>query len=131
MRFINDFGTTIVEAQLRLDDPNGLSVRQFWQRGSKARKTNTAVFVYGDYEELDTGDEDIFAYLRTSDTGKQFVVVLNFSGKSREWTLPSSKRVQVKSSVAGTYTKGRPNKALLPDRIQLELGACGGTHSGA
>lgn len=130
MRVMDDYRTINAATQMEADDPNELSIWQFWQRGLKARKENKAVFVYGDYEELDPEDEDVFAYLRTAagDNGDQFVVVLNFSGKARDWAVPS-KMVKVKSWVAGTYTKGSPDKALLPGTIQLEpweglLGIC-------
>jgi oligo-1,6-glucosidase len=126
MRVMDDYPTINVETQMKANDPNELSVWQFWQRGLKARKENKRVFVYGDLEELEADDEDVFAYLRTADNGDQFVVILNFSGKTREWTLPSS--VSVKSWVAGNYTKGNPQKPL-EGTLQLQpweglLGHC-------
>lgn len=126
MRVMDDYPSINAETQKNANDPNELSIWQFWQRGLKARKENKRVFVYGDYEELDPEDEDIFAYLRTADNGEHFVVVLNFSGKVRHWTLPSS--VSVKSWAAGNYTKGNPEKSL-QGGIQLEpweglLGKC-------
>ena len=110
MRIMDDYPTINAETQMRMNDQDELTVWQFWQRGLKARKMNKRVFVYGDYEELDAEDEDIFAYLRTADDGERFVVILNFSGKNREWTLPSS--VRVKSWAAGNYTKRNPDKPL-------------------
>lgn len=126
MRIMDDYATINAETQMKADDPNELSVWQFWQRGLIARKDNKRVFVYGDYEELDPDDEDIFAYVRTADNGDQFVIVLNFSGKTREWTLPSS--ISIESWVAGNYTIGKPEKAL-GGKLQLEpweglLGHC-------
>jgi oligo-1,6-glucosidase len=126
MRIMDDYPTINAETQMKASDPNQLSVWQFWQRGLKARKDNKRVFIYGDYEEVDPDDEDVFAYLRTGDNGDQFVVVLNFSGKKREWTVPSP--VSVKSWSAGNYTKGKPEKPL-EGKLQLEpweglLGHC-------
>jgi oligo-1,6-glucosidase len=126
MRIMDDYPTINASAQMQAKDPNELSVWQFWQRGLKARKDNKRVFVYGDYEELDPEDEDVFAYVRTADDGEQFVVVLNFSGKNRQWTLPSS--VLLKSWVAGNYTKGNPDKPIQGE-LRLEpweglLGHC-------
>jgi oligo-1,6-glucosidase len=126
MRVMDDYPTINAETQMKATDPNELSIWQFWQRGLKARKENKRVFVYGDFEKLDVDDEDIFAYLRTADNGDQFVVVLNFSGKTREWTLPAS--VSVKSWAAGNYTKGNPEKSL-QGTLQLQpwegvLGRC-------
>jgi oligo-1,6-glucosidase len=126
MRVMEDYPNINAETQMKMDDPNELSIWQFWQRGLKARKANKRVFVYGDYEELDPDDEDIFAYLRTADNGDKFVVILNFSGKIRGWNLPSA--ICVKSWAAGNYTKGNPEKPL-GGKLQLEpweglLGHC-------
>lgn len=126
MRLMDDYPTTNAETQMKADDANELSVWQFWQRGLKARKDNKRVFVYGDYEELDPEDENILAYLRTADNGDQFVVVLNFSGKNRKWTVPRS--VSVRSWPASNYAKANPDKPL-QGTIQLEpweglLGIC-------
>lgn len=117
MRIMDDYPTINAETQMKASDPDDLSVWQFWQRALRTRKVNKRVFVYGDYAELDPEDEDIFAYVRTADDGDQFVVILNFSGKQREWVLPSS--VPVKSWSAGNYTKGNPEKPL-KGRILLE-----------
>lgn len=110
MRVVDDYPTINADTQLKANDPNELSVWQFWQRGLKARKDNKRVFVYGDYEELDPDDEEIFAYTRTADNGEKFVVVLNFSGNVREWILPSS--VLINLWAAGNYIKGKPEQPL-------------------
>jgi oligo-1,6-glucosidase len=116
MRVMDDYPTINAETQMKATNPKELSTWQFWQRGLKARKDNKRVFVYGDFEELGANDEDIFAYLRTADNGDQIIVVLNFSGKTREWALPSS--VSVKSWAAGNYTKEKPQKPL-EGKVQL------------
>ncbi|OAL36974.1 hypothetical protein AYO20_03743 [Fonsecaea nubica] len=94
-----------------------LSTWQFWQRGIRERKTHAAAFVYGDYEELSPSDPDVLAYLRTSASGSdRWLVVLNFSGKHVEWTVPTTTKVD--SWVCGTYTSGQPRK---PRESQIPL----------
>ena len=128
MRVMDDFTSINVEDQMKADDPDQLTVWQFWQRGLRARKENKRVFVYGDYEELDPDHAYVLAYLRTADNGDQFLVALNFSSNRHEWPLPS--RVKLKSWVAGNYSKHRPQKALEGDVSLLPwegiLGMCHG-----
>lgn len=112
MRVMDDWQTVNVEAQMTAGGAaaaaaDELSVWQFWQRGLKDRKEHKDVFVYGDYEELAPGDEHVFAYVRTSDTGEKWLVVLNFSGAEQGYDSP----VEVDFWAAGTYTKGKPDKA--------------------
>ncbi|OAP60793.1 hypothetical protein AYL99_05795 [Fonsecaea erecta] len=88
-----------------------LTTWQFWQRGIRERKKHAAAFVYGDYQELASPEHrDVLAYVRTSADGEErWLVVLNFSGKDVEWTLPESVS-PVDVWAGGTYSKGRPRK---------------------
>jgi oligo-1,6-glucosidase len=110
MRVMDDFETINAKAQME-EEPQGkgpLSVWRFWQRGLKDRKEHRDVFVYGDFEELAEGDENVFAYVRTSrETGERWVVVLNFSGKEQVFDNP----LDVEFWAASTYTSGKPDKA--------------------
>ncbi|KAI9875846.1 MAG: hypothetical protein M1823_007387, partial [Watsoniomyces obsoletus] len=88
MRVMDDY--EIINAETQMNDKSAeLSIWQFWRRGLKDRKEHADVFVYGDYQEVSPDDENIFAYIRTSDAGDKWLAVLNFSGKAKEWTLPA------------------------------------------
>ncbi|EXJ68282.1 uncharacterized protein A1O5_08897 [Cladophialophora psammophila CBS 110553] len=93
-----------------------LSTWQFWQRGIYSRKNHANVFVYGDYREISPDDPNVLAYVRSSATAtaggrERWLVVLNFSGKDVEWTLPDI--VQVVTWATGTYdTRHQPQKPL-------------------
>lgn len=109
MRVNDDYETT--NAEVEMAEPASethLSVYQFWQRGLKARKDNADVFVYGDFKLLDEDNDKIFAYVRESEKGEKFVVVLNFSKNEVNWTLP--KEFEGLKWVAGNYTAGMPEK---------------------
>lgn len=87
MRVNDDYKTTNVEAQQKDSE----SVLQFYKDMMVRRKECKDAFVYGSFECLDDKVENVFAYRRRSEDGKQdFVVVLNFSGKDVQWKLPKS-----------------------------------------
>lgn len=108
MKIMDDYKEINTETQMNANDPNDLSVWQFWQRGLKDRKEHADVFVYGDYQELSPDDELIFAYVRTSNAGEQWLVVLNFSGEAVQWTIPGSMAVDFWA--CSNYVKGRADK---------------------
>ena len=117
MRVMDDYKTINVEAQMKADDPDDLSVWQFWQRGISDRKEHADVFVYGDFEELDPQDPKIYAYLRTSERGEKWLVVLNFSGEEIQWTMPSG--IEVDFWPCSNYAKHhveKPKKSTIPLR---------------
>jgi oligo-1,6-glucosidase len=51
-------------------------------------RANTLAFVYGDYQDLDPKNENVFAYTRTLGEGK-YLVVENFSSSPVSYTLPN------------------------------------------
>jgi glycosidase len=75
---MDDYKTINVEAQLKADDPDDLFVLQFWQRGLYDRQEHADAFVYGDFEELNPRYKKIYAYIRTSEQGERWLVVLYF-----------------------------------------------------
>lgn len=103
-----DYQTVNATLQRTYDEENQLSVLQFWKRGLADRKEHKDVFVYGDFELLDSEHATVFAYKRAG-SEKAFVTVLNFSGKEVEWAVPEHARVE--RWVAGTYEKSAPEKA--------------------
>lgn len=109
MRVMDDYKNGInAETQMNWHDDKELSTWQFWQRAIHDRKKHADVFVYGDYQEISPEDPDILAYGRTSQSGERWLVILNFSGKDVEWTLPESLKVEFWAG--STYIKGRPDK---------------------
>lgn len=109
MRVNDDYKTINAETQGQANDPDQLSVLQFWKRGLENRKKHKEVFVYGDFKTLDDSSDKIFAYRRAS-KDEAFVVVLNFSGKQVDWTIPKVANVQ--SWVAGNYAASSPDKKV-------------------
>lgn len=113
MRVMDDFKT--INAQSQMDDDSvALSTWQFWQRGLKDRRKHADVFVYGDYQEVPTKDSNVFSYVRTSETGEKWLVVLNFSGKAVDWTVP----LEVDFWACSNYDQDRPDK---PQKGSLSL----------
>ncbi|WP_419806401.1 glycoside hydrolase family 13 protein [Terriglobus sp.] len=73
-----------INAADQLKDPD--SVYHYNQRAIALRRSDPA-FIYGDYQDLDPQQEQIFIYTRTLGTAK-YLVVLNFSRKPIDYTLP-------------------------------------------
>jgi len=98
-------------------DPN--SVLRFTQKAIELHHGHLA-FVYGDYTDLDPGNPQVFAYTRIlRDPGKpdqRFLVVLNFSPKPADYTLPSwiSPGKLVLANIAGTPDGGGSTLKLSP-----------------
>ncbi|KAI5204054.1 glycoside hydrolase [Aureobasidium subglaciale] len=107
MRVNDDYKEINAEAQRKQDDPDKLSVLQFWKRGLANRKEHKDVFVYGDFQVLDEEDKRVFAYKRASES-EAFVLALNFTKDEVKWEVPEA--AKVKSWVAGNYTAGKPDK---------------------
>ncbi|KAI5251116.1 glycoside hydrolase [Aureobasidium subglaciale] len=107
MRVNDDYKEINAEAQRKQDDPDKLSVLQFWKRGLANRKEHKDVFVYGDFQVLDEEDKKVFAYKRASES-EAFVLALNFTKDEVKWEVPEA--AKVKNWVAGNYTAGKPDK---------------------
>ncbi|KAI5203661.1 glycoside hydrolase [Aureobasidium subglaciale] len=107
MRVNDDYKEINAEAQRKQDDPDKLSVLQFWKRGLANRKEHKDVFVYGDFQVLDEEDKKVFAYKRASES-EAFVLALNFTKDEVKWEIPEA--AKVKNWVAGNYTAGKPDK---------------------
>lgn len=108
MRIMDDWKTINAKAQMEYASNDELSVWQFWQRGLKDRKEHKDVFVYGGFEELAKDDPNVYAYVRTSEEGEKWLVVLNFSGQEQTWQIPTKNDVEFWA--CSTYQKGRPDK---------------------
>src|SRR5450756_2292488 len=115
MRVMDDYKVINVEAQMKANDSDDLSVWQFWQRGLHDRKEHADVFVYGDFQELDPQHPKVYANMRTSQKGEKWLVVLNFSGDAVEWAMPSE--LEVDFWPCSNYVKGhveKPKKSSIP-----------------
>ncbi|KAI1338175.1 trehalose-6-phosphate hydrolase [Xylariaceae sp. FL0016] len=110
MRVVDDYKSVNAESQVKTDDADDLSVWQFWQRGLGDRKKHADVFVYGGFQDLCPEDPNVYAYVRTSDQGERWVVVLNFSGIEVKWKIPEGMEMQFWA--CSNYVKGRADKPL-------------------
>ena len=128
MRANDDFPYCNAELQMKAALDDDLSVFQFWQRGLASRKAHADAFVYGDFQEVDDGENDIFAYLRMGKESGKWLVVLNFSNKEVQWKIPGD--IKVRGWMAGNYLKGKPDKAVEGSIVLRAwegiLGQCGG-----
>ncbi len=104
MRIMDDHTSVNVERQM--DD--AFSVWRFWQRGLQDRKEHADVFIYGDFQELDSEDPNIYAYLRTSQKEEKWLVVLNFSDADVEWAMPQG--IEVDFWPCSNYVNGHVEK---------------------
>lgn len=81
MRVMEDHKIINAEAQISTKERDNLSVWQFWRCGLHDREEHADVFVYRNFEELGPKDKKVYAYLRTSQKGEKWLVVLNFSAE--------------------------------------------------
>lgn len=77
-----------INAASELEDPN--SIYHFTQRMIALRHAHKAL-VYGDYQDLDPANPQVFAYTRTLGD-EHFLVVLNFASTGIAYTLPEGKK---------------------------------------
>jgi oligo-1,6-glucosidase len=79
-----------INASREQSDPG--SVLRYTQQLIAAHHANLA-FVYGDYKDLDPANAQVFAYTRTlrltGEPDQRFLVVLNFSEKPVNYSLPA------------------------------------------
>ncbi|KAJ5724324.1 alpha-glucosidase, partial [Penicillium malachiteum] len=99
MRVNDDYPTVNVKAQENFEGQE-LSVWQYWQLALQNRKNHNDAFVYGDYQDVDSENEKIYAYLRTgAQTKEKWLVAMNWTGDEISWNIPASIEVeQVASS---------------------------------
>lgn len=100
MRVHDDFEQWNVEVQSK--DPN--SVNAFYKELFQLRNDHL-VLVYGSFDHLDFASEDVFAYVKEHD-GQKVLVVLNYSGKTVEFSIPESVKTDKAKLLLGTLGKG-------------------------
>lgn len=106
-------------AESVVKDPN--SSYHYWAKILKLRKDHKDIFVYGGFKMVDMPNEEVVAYLRTSEDGKgRALVVTSFSGKDIEWTIPEEEvklfgaNAQIAASNYGTPLLVRGKASLRP-----------------
>ncbi|KAJ9101239.1 hypothetical protein QFC21_003458 [Naganishia friedmannii] len=110
MRVHDDYEQWNVEVQSK--DPN--SVNSFYKELFRLRNEHL-VLVYGDFNYLDFDNEDVFAYVKEHE-GEKVLVVLNYTGKTVTYTIPSSLETGNAKLLLGTLGKG----AIETGKIVLE-----------
>ncbi|KAI5807819.1 putative alpha-glucosidase/alpha-amylase [Peziza echinospora] len=99
LRVNPDYKTLNAESQV--DDPE--SVFTYYKQVLCLRKQHPALF-YGGYICIDEENESIYAYLRTQGPFQTFVL-LNFTAKAYEWTMPEDMTIEGAVFVLGNYGK--------------------------
>ena len=99
MRVNDDYHTINVSVQSQRED----SVLNFWRQALSRRKELKNTFVYGTFQVLQDGttEEKVFAYLRTAEEARSYLIVLNFSGEDVTWKVPEG--LEVNQWVDGSY----------------------------
>jgi oligo-1,6-glucosidase len=80
MRAINN-GITV---DSEIEDPK--SVLTFWKDMIKLRKQYKHLFVYGRFDELETGHEELYSFSKTTLKEKAYIVI-NLAREEREWKV--------------------------------------------
>jgi alpha-glucosidase len=104
------------ERNVAKQDQEPTSMLNLYRALTALRRAEPALNV-GDYASVETGVDDVFAYLRTAPAADRFLVVLNF--ESNEQTLNLS-RVASQAEIAVSTTMTRRGEV---DLARLALGA--------
>lgn len=73
-------------AEAAVADPD--SAFHYWRKVLALRKSEKDVLIYGQFEMLDIEHDDVCAYVRKSDKGKNLLVIGNWKEKEVAWTVP-------------------------------------------
>jgi len=86
-----------INAADQVKDPD--SVYHYNQKVIALRRSDLA-FIYGDYQDLDPANEQVFLYTRSLGASS-YLVILNFSSQPIDYTLPQG--IQAKDLKLGNY----------------------------
>ena len=104
---------TAINAAEELKNPD--SIYHFTQKAIALRKAHSAL-VYGDYQDLEPGNTQLYAYTRTLGD-ERFLVLLNFSRTAVDYSLPANikpgKLVLGNLPETGSTTNLRPWEARI------------------
>jgi glycosidase len=98
------------------------SVFEYWATLLRLRKAHKDVFIYGDFELLDAEHNDVFAYTRTFENQKVFVVT-NFRKTPVTWSLPKNITLRKDNILVSNYSDPNIEEGLLSLR-PFEALAC-------
>ncbi|KAK4442114.1 putative maltase MLT1 [Podospora aff. communis PSN243] len=121
MRVNDDYPIVNAAAQVAMGKANErtalVSPYRFWQRALEIRKQHADLFVYGDFELIESMHPAVLAFKKSCEsTSDVSITVLNYSGEEAEFAIP--KDCPVHSWVMGSYdslSTGKPKEG----RIQL------------
>ena len=100
-------GTTYKKVNVADQENDPDSVLSTWREMVLFRKQNPEELVYGSFELIDEGHQQIFAYTRTAKGGGRILVALNWSDRSVSWETPSTYgRGRVLKTVGGVEFSG-------------------------
>ncbi|KAJ9138376.1 Alpha-glucosidase [Pleurostoma richardsiae] len=99
IRVNDDFKTCNAAAQVGVAG----SVFEYWRQTLNLRRKLWEVLIYGDFKLLDQGNDDVFAYSRSS-RDRTAVVVCNFRETPVTWSLPSSLNLDSAKILQSNYS---------------------------
>ena len=83
-------GTTYKNVNVADQEKSEDSVLNTWRAMIAFRKQYTRELVYGSFELVDEGHEQIFAYSRTASNGSRILIAMNWSDQAVTWQTPES-----------------------------------------
>lgn len=107
---------TVCNAASQVQDSD--SVFNCWVGLLKMRKAYRNVFVYGSFRLIDPENGTIFAYERRC-TNMHALVILNWSGQSYSWTVPSPSVEIIERGEVLQSNYGRQNVSMVDGILQM------------
>jgi len=96
------------------------SVLGFWKKALRVRKANR-VLTYGDFVDISSGHEQVFAYTRSSENSTA-LVILNFTPETADFLLDDSQGWNMFRFALGNYHHSLPLETLaIADNFAVRL----------
>lgn len=100
-------GTTYKNINVADQEKSEHSVLNTWREMIAFRKDYPDELVYGAFELVDQGHEQVFAYKRTSKCGSSILIALNWSDRALSWQAPGvDSHTKVIKTVGGVEHSG-------------------------
>lgn len=90
----------IINAAAQVDDP--ASVFSYYKNLLAIRKKHADLLVYGKYELVDDGSEDVFAYFRSYEN-ERVLVATNWREQEQKFVLPEGVKLKSGGRLVGNY----------------------------
>ncbi|KAJ5649621.1 CAZyme family GH13 [Penicillium longicatenatum] len=97
---------------------NNDSVYHYWSNVLRLRKRYPEILVYGSFDLISSDHPDVFAYTRTSETGRALAVI-NFRASEIEWTVPEEFRESWSSGSTILSNYSRKQRSKLDSMVYL------------